>query len=464
MTAPSDIADDLAHWVATLDGDALPDDVRFAATTALLDTLGCALAGQSADGVVQIRRASMRWSGTEECSVWGTGVRLAPPDAAFVNGAAAHAREFDDTHDASVIHAGGAVCAAAVATAEAVGDVNGRQLVAAIVSGVDVGCRLAAAVRVGPGMSGWLLTPLVGYFGAAAAAAHVLQLDTTATRNAFGIAYSQAAGNGQATLDGGLTKRLQPGFAARGGLLSAWLAADGVTGAARVFEGQRGYFHVYHGSQYDRGAVLDDLGSRFSVGELGFKPYPCCRWTHAAIEAALALRERGVTCPDVSSIDVEVNDQALRSTGTPLEVRQRPRTPSQAQFSLPYVVAVALVRGAVELGDFGDEALADKEVLSLASRVCPREWQGQTVGSLRGISGARATVRTISGPTQVASKAHPMALRPLPEDRVRLVNKFVTCCAYAGVTGGAELAESVLAIEGERDVAAVFQWLEQRSS
>lgn len=464
MIARPDVAEELSRWASSVRSEQLPDEVRFAAAADLLDTLGCAIAGCEAEGITEVRRRASKWSASRECTSWGTDIRLNPPEAAMVNAAAAHAMEFDDTHDDAVVHTGAAICAAALATAEARQGVDGATLVAAIVAGTEVACRLAAAVRGGPGTTGWLLTPLVGYFGAAAAAGRVLELDAVKMRHALGIAYAQTAGNGQATLDGALTKRLQPGLAARGGVLAAWLAADGVTGAREVFEGPRGFYPVYHGNEYDRSLILRHLGSAYSITELSFKPYPCCRWTHAAVDLGCDLHERGISVDSVHRVIIEVNDQALRSTGTPVAHRQRPSAPHEAQFSLPYTFAVALTRGTVMLSDFEPEAIVDPEVRRLARRIQPQPWTGAPVGPSRGISGARATLHLRCGTSMAVSADRPRALRPRLGDLQELLSKFAICCSFAGFQDSARLAEQIMRVGSCEDVGVIGRLTESANS
>src|SRR5690606_3457958 len=155
-------------------------------------------------------------------------------------------------HDGAVLHAGVSVVPAALATAEWVGGVSGKELITAVTIGLDWVCRMGAATTVGPIASGWMYTSLFGFFGATAAAGRLLKLDAGQLAHAMGIAYAQAAGNTQCMIDGSLTKRMQPGFAARGALTSASLARIGITGTIGTFDGPSGLFRVYLGENYRR--------------------------------------------------------------------------------------------------------------------------------------------------------------------------------------------------------------------
>ncbi len=397
----------------------------------LLDTLGVAIAGAGALGVPEAREVLLGWGGAEISSVWGSGRSLPPPEAAFLNAMAGHALDYDDQHP-GVLHTGVCVIPAAMAAAEAGGVTDMEPLLGAIVLGTEVADRIAVATTDGPGVTGWLLTPLCGYFGAAAAAAKIGGLDAGRIRHALGFAYAQASGNGQATLDGAVAKRMQPGFASRGGVFAAALAARGLTAALDSLEGPRGFFHVYDRDRYDRGKLTDGLGASWLIDVATYKPYPCCAWTHAALECGAALRDRGVSRHDLLSVEVGVNEQAYRSTGTPLPRRYEPKTAVDAQFSIPYTFATALVTGSVRLSDFSPEAFARADVLSVAARVraavdpeidaaCPRE-----------ITPARAVATLQDGSRIEVEVRQPLGFGERRLGREAIVRKFEDCCAYAG--------------------------------
>lgn len=198
----------------------------------------------------------------------------------------------------------------------------------------------------------------------------MLGLDVAQTVDALGIVYSQVAGNHQVTRDGALTKRMQPGFAAKAALVSVQLARRGVHGAQATFEGVDGFLRVYLRDRCDRDALREGLGERYDFTRLSYKPYPCCRFNHTAIDAALTLRaSAGVRAEHARRIRVAVNRQAYEAVCTPVEVRKAPRTVVQAQFSIPFTVAAALVEGGVRLGHFGEASLQREDILALARRV-----------------------------------------------------------------------------------------------
>ncbi|WP_256465851.1 MmgE/PrpD family protein [Conexibacter sp. S30A1] len=416
-----------------LDGLLSASAVR-AARLDLLDTLGCAVAGQSALGVPEARRLLIGQGGTPEAGVWGSGCRLPAAQAAFVNAMSAHALDYDDIHP-GVTHTGVTVIPAALATAEAATNVSVASLLEAIVLGSEVADRIALSVLDGPGVTGWLLTPLAGVFGSAAAAARLYGLSADGIRHALGFAYVQASGNGQSTLDGALAKRMQPGFAARGGVFAAQLARQGLTAPLDSLEGRRGFFAVYHNGRYDRALLHHGHPGGWLIEAATFKPYPCCGWTHTALECGLHLRSQVVSLENVRSVRILVNAQAYNSTGTPTDRRYKPKTAVDGQFSIPYVFAVAMANGEVQIADFDPSALARGDVLALAGKVhvaVDRELVGDAA---RGLSPASATVVLDDGQMLKAQITHPCGVSP-PLDQNSIEKKFRGCCLHAGLSDG----------------------------
>jgi 2-methylcitrate dehydratase PrpD len=366
----ADFATELASFTSGLSLNALDPDAVDAVRADLFDTLACAIAGSSAPGVSEVRTLVGQWGGALQSSVWMFGDRVPAHHAAWVNGTMAHARDYDDTHDAAVLHAGVSVIPAALAAAELKGGVSGADLIAAIAAGLETVSRLGLATRIGIIESGYMYTSLMGHFAATVAAARVLGLDVEQTVNALGIDYSMVAGNHQVTRDAALTKRMQPGFAAMSAVIAVQLAAQGIRGAQSTFEGEDGFFRVYLHDRVDRQAVRADLGHRYEFTRLSFKPYPCCRFDHTAIEAALRVRSALEGHSErVRAVRVGVNHQAFQAVCTPEDIRRAPRTIVQAQFSIPYTVAAALIDGQVGLGHFTDQLAARTDVMDLAGRV-----------------------------------------------------------------------------------------------
>jgi len=334
----------------------------------VLDTLGVALAGTTMPGIPDVARLAARWGGLPEATIWGSTERVPAQNAALVNAAAAHALDFDDVHATSGVHACGPVVAACFAAAEHNGSVNGRRILTALAVGIDVSARLGLAFR-GTMHPGLLPTSLFGVFGAAVGGGRAMGLNAAQLKDAFGLAYGQAAGNRQALLDGTLAKRLQPGFAARAGVLSAELASVGISGAREPIHGTFGLNSIFGNGRMDWNPLVERLGDRYEVEELTCKRYPCCSSVIPAIDAVLLLRERhGLRAKDVEAVLIGTTPTSFELVGRPFVIREQPQV--DAQFSNAYAVAVALLRGRFELSDvMPGRVLEDDDVHRLARRI-----------------------------------------------------------------------------------------------
>ena len=346
QVATPDLVIDLARFAATIDAARLDAAVVKAVKTNILDTLSCALAGSSAKAIAEVAGLVREWGGAPQADMFVFGGKFPAHHAAWVNGGMSHARDYDDTHDAAILHAGVTAVPAAIAAGQLRGKLSGADLIAAVAAGLEVTCRLGVAIKVDIIESGFIYTSLLGYFGATAAAGRALGLTAEEMVNAFGIVYSSVAGNHQVTRDASLMKRLQPGLAAQAAVVAVQLAKRGIRGAQNVFEGADGFFRVYLHDRVDGDVVRKDLGTRFELMNLSYKPYPCCRDTHTAIDAVLQLRAKAPRpASDIESIRVGVTAPGYQMVCVPEQVRLAPRTIVEAQFSIPYTVAAAWIDG-----------------------------------------------------------------------------------------------------------------------
>jgi 2-methylcitrate dehydratase PrpD len=361
-----------AKVFATTRYEDLPRDVVDATKKEILDLLGVALGGVSEPGATHVCALVKEWGGKEESSIIGSKQKVPAPNAAQANATMAHSLDFDDVHEAAVMHPGIASIPVVLAVGEAQGNLTGKEMITSTALGVDMMCRLALATTPGksPIELGWHLTSLFGFMGAAATAARVMGLGEETIVDAIGIGYHQCAGNGQCVKDGALTKRLGPGFALKGGITAALLAKAGVTGAKNTFEGEWGLYKQYMHGDYSREILTADLGKRFEGTNVAIKPYPCCRGVHPAIDAALALvADQGIEGKDIQEIVLSVTDAHLSLLCQPLDVKRSPRSPVDAQFSIPWGVATAIVKKRVGLSDYTDSAIRDREVLELTAKM-----------------------------------------------------------------------------------------------
>ena len=344
------------HFVNTRYEDIPPAAVA-AVKKEVLDSLATALGGSTKEGVGELVDMVKEWGGAKQSTVIAYGFKCPAPNAAQVNGTMIHALDYDDGHQTALVHIGCVTVSSAFAAAERMGKVSGKELITAIALGGDFMSRLGLANRPGKSAlsSGWHPTTLFGFLGSAAVAGRIFGLDEEKMINAMGLAYHQCGGAGTGVADGALAKRMGPGLAAKAGITSALMAERGITGERDALEGKSGLFKTYMGGDYDPKVLTADLGKRWEVVNIGDKPYPCCGLTHACIDAALALKSKhDIDADKIKSITV-YGGQAVYDLSQPPEVKQNPRTIIDAQFSVPYVVAVALVKGKVTVDDFTDE-------------------------------------------------------------------------------------------------------------
>jgi 2-methylcitrate dehydratase PrpD len=257
-----------------------------------------------------------------------------------------------------------------MAAAEMIGGLSGKEFLAAITLGIDMICRMGGTHKIPSGLSGMNVTYQYACFGCAGVVGRILGLDEERMIHAMGLAYSQTAGNSQNILEGTLATRFSQGLAAQGGVYAAVFARRGITAAREVLEGKFGYYPVYQRGEYDVRNLLDGLGERFEGVNVTLKKYPCCMHSHAAIDALLDISgEQGLNWDDVDRVTVKINQQGFNFVCLPLEKTRIPQSIPEAQFSLPYAAATALVKRKVFLDDFTEEQIRNPLVLQVAQRV-----------------------------------------------------------------------------------------------
>jgi len=390
------------------------------------DTIAVALAGSAADGVAAAVRMIDQSETGGPCSVVGHDRKVGAPAAAFLNSVMSHALDFDDTHDRAHLHCGCTVIPAALAVAEIRRPIDGRLFLSAVSVGTDMTARLGLACHRGPFDAGWVYTTIFGVMGATAACGKVLGLSKDELLNAFGIAYSQASGNGQCVRDGALSKRLQPAFAARDAVYATMLAKEGLTGARNVLEGDDGMMNQYVRGDYDRNILLGELGSRYEVSRLSFKPYPSCRINHVFIDAISRLKQRHrISTDDIASIWIDYNSTAVRCF-QPEEIKQSPRTVVDAQFSVPYNVAVAVLYDDVGIDDFTLPAIQRQDVRDMAYKVHSREDVLLPTEEYMG----RITVELVDGTRYEEKTVLPLGNPANPMSDERFFRKFEQCARH----------------------------------
>jgi 2-methylcitrate dehydratase PrpD len=374
MTTP---AQRVGAFAARVAREGLPDTLREDLAARTVDLLGNCLAARTEGPGRIVDAVVAEWGGAPVATAVGGAERRPAPSAALVNGTLAHSLDFDDTHLPSVLHPSSPVLPAALAVAEQVG-ASGRAMLDAAAIGIELTCRLGMAgydEELGNSVffdRGLHATAICGAVGAAVAAGMLHGLDPDALTSVIGIAASMGAGVIEANRTGGTVKRVHCGWAAHAGVAAADLARHGLTGPPTVLEGRFGFLQAFCGDRVHVERVTDGLGEQWETPGVFFKPYPCNHFTHAGIDAALALRASGVKPQQVRALELGVPEPVLRTIAEPPEEKARPRSGYHAAFSGPYTVAAALLGGGglgVSHEDFTDAAAVDPARLALAAKV-----------------------------------------------------------------------------------------------
>lgn len=447
------ITDILGDYVANLNYQDLPPVVPDRAKQLATDFVGSIVrAGSEADSTPSLlgMLKSLGLDSAGECTVFGFEKKYTPAIAALLNGMLGHSLDFDDTHADSSLHPSAPVVPAALAAAEITGS-SGKELLTAIVAGFEVCCRLGNALDPTSHYArGFHPTATAGTFGAAAAAGKIFGLNGKQIASAFGVAASQAAGSLQFLVNGGWNKRYQVGAAAMNGLIAATLAKEGFLGAADAIEGKHGFLKGYTDNPRHERAIAG-LGSVYETLNIGVKPYPSCRYTHAAIDGLLDLRRKmDLHAADFLSVKIGLHKNGIVLTGNPLEEKRRPQSIVDGQFSMPFTAAVA-----VHKGDFGwdDYALlGNSEVETIADRIDVVE-DGRLEG-LRHPFGAWLSVETSKGTVEL-NIPDPSGEPDSFPDASQLQGKFMTLASPVLKEKASKLYARLSQLESTNDVRSL---------
>ncbi|MFB4164658.1 MmgE/PrpD family protein [Alteribacillus sp. JSM 102045] len=351
----------LARYVRNTNYEDLPEDVVSFTKLCILDYFGSAFAGANKPPIQKIDEFVKEMGGEQQATAV-TGGKTSVMNAALINGAASHIVELDDIHKASIIHAATVVVPAALSMAEWKKR-SGKDFIAAVAIGYEVAYRIGEAVTPSHYYY-WHNTATCGTFGAAAAAAKLLDLKEEQIIHAIGSAGTQAAGLWEFIEDGAMTKQMHPGKAAMNGVISAVLAKKGFTGAQKILEGNRGFFRAMS-EQYDESKITDRLGEEFKIVENSFKIHASCRHTHHAMDLMIDLAKENPTfLQEVERITVKTYQVALDITDN-----NNPATQYASKFSLQFCTALALIKKQGGLGDFNEESLWDDRIRELMTKV-----------------------------------------------------------------------------------------------
>lgn len=357
----------IAEYTASFKYASIPANVRDRARHLVLDSIGIAIAS---GGYEFANRALAAVTALDEgagaSAVIGHDRRLELRNAILMNGILVHGLDYDDTHARGVIHATASVLPTVLGLAGAK-QCSGEQLLAAYVLGIEIATRLASVAKGGFHQLGFHPTGLIGTFGCTMAAAWLLGASEQQSRDALGLAISTASGSLEFLQDGAWNKRMHPGWAGVAGLTCATMAMHGYKGTSEPIEGRFGLYNSYLGERwdYDLSQATAGFGQTWELEAVSVKPLPACHFTHAAIDAAIRIHRQGVNVNEIAGIHVLVPQQVIKTVCEPELAKRRPANSYEAQFSIPYLVGTALLKGRLGLADIEEPALSDPEVLKL---------------------------------------------------------------------------------------------------
>jgi 2-methylcitrate dehydratase PrpD len=313
-----------------------------------------------------------------------------------------------------------------MARAERIGGVNGKELLTAICLGNDLVCRMGRSIEW---KLDWHITPVFGVFGATLSCGKLLGFNEVQYLNSLGIALSQASTTMEVAYSPGSELRgMYAAFPAKGAVLAALMGDIGIAGPSKSFGGRAGLYNVYFNGEYDSNQLIDNLGKRFEHLNTSFKPWPSCRETHPYIDATLSLiDENNIKPKDIEEVLVLVAGLAERCS-LPLDERRKPISTLDAKFSVPFSVAVALVKGQAAIEDFTPEGIKDPAVLEIAEKINARH---EPSFDIKGVTPGQVDIKTKSG--QVFSKLVqvPRGNPGNPMTTEEIIKKFKECMAFS---------------------------------
>lgn len=356
----------LAEYVVDGRFEDLPKQVVAIMKNVILRVIGTTIAGATEEGCEALLDLVREWGGKEEATILIHGGKVPAYNAAFMNATMARALDFDDVFSGrrSGCHVGAQSIPAALAAAELRGGCNGKEFLAALALGTEI----AARVHFASDYDGFDATGVCGIFASTAVAGKILGLEQEQMLNALALAFNRAAGSNLSITESTLAVRFVEGFSSQNGIICAQLAQRGITGPKTFLEGEYGYFHLYTQGKYEAQAVVQELGKRFELAQTIFKRHPSCTLTGAGTDAILCLvKEQDLAPEDIAQIQVKIPPYMRPIVGGQFQIGCNPRV--NAQFSVQYCIASALLRKGSKLEYFDESHIREPEIMELVEKI-----------------------------------------------------------------------------------------------
>ncbi len=421
------IADQLSEWLTSLHLEQIPESAYRITIRDIHDACGLAVSSAHQSYCAPV---AANWDANGPCTVLGLSGSFDVSGAALLNGMAIHGEDFDDTLEGAPIRVGAMTIPAAFAVAERY-SLSGQRALLGVVAGLETVCRLNLVAPGAIHKAGFHPVGVIGAIGACAAAGVTLGLNAQQMTNALGIAGSFSSGLLEYLTDGAWTKRLHPGWAAQSGAKAALIAKAGFFGPNTVFEGNKGFFKGFaHKAEYlHLGAILEDLGKRWHLEGIAFKPYACGTMIHPYIDCAIRMSEAGISSDQIQSISCDTGEGLVDRLWEPLTAKYNPPSGYAAKFSMPYCMAVAFFDRAAGLAQFTDERVKDEAVLHLAQKISyridplneyPKNYSGHLLVTMK------------DGEKHTFNQPHFRGGAKEPLTDSEIAKKFFQSCQYGG--------------------------------
>jgi len=443
------IAERLVQFSENLQFDDIPPEVIDKTKRLVLDTIGVCIGSTQIDFGKSALKLVAGWGGTREATLIGRRTKVPAHHAALCNGILGHGQDYDDTHTESVVHPSAALVPVALAVAERTG-CSGREMLTALIGGLEATIRIAMPALNKIHLRGFHTTSVAATFGAALITARLERIGLPRTVQAVGIGGSFASGLLECVPAGSGAKRLHAGWGALCGIVAAQLAQADYTGPNTVFEGKLGVYNSFlRGEELDLDVIFKGLGREWEILEIRPKLYPCCHYLQAFLDCAAALRrEKQVRVEDIAGISCRIAQGAVNMVCEPWEKKLKPVTGYDARFSLPFAVALMLIRGKAGVAEFSEKVAADPKIRQLMAKV-------------KYAVEPKYEVKDMPGWVEVTMKDGSRLVQEVPEVRgnakhpialAELLEKFSAGTASLGAAASSRIADDILALDKMADI------------
>lgn len=443
------ISERLVQFSENLQYEDIPPEVIDKTKQHVLDLIGVCIGSTRIDFGKSALKLIGGWGGTREATLIGRRTQVPAHHAALCNGILGHGQDYDDTHTESVVHPSAALVPVALAVAERTG-CSGREMLTALVAGLEATIRIAMPALNKIHLRGFHTTSVAATFGAALITARLEKIGSQRAVQAVGIGGSFASGLLECVPAGSGAKRLHAGWGALCGIVAAQLAHGDYTGPNTVFEGKLGVYNSFlRGETLDLDVIFKGLGREWETLDIRPKLYPCCHYLQAFLDCAAALRRKPqIRVEDIAAISCRISPGAVNMVCEPWEKKLKPVTGYDARFSLPFAVALMLIRGKAGVAEFSAKVAADPKIRQLMAKVSYAAEPNYQVKDMPGwveVTLKDGSRHVWEVPEVRGNAKHPIALE-------ELLDKFNANTAFLGAAASLRIADEILVLDKQTDL------------